>query len=110
MAHWRRVLPGGRHARGALRGPGGGFRALGAPDRRVLRARVGRRLPRLPRDQAPRAHREREPGPPADLQELGRPLGRLQGSAGSAHQGAAARGAAAPEDGLTRPAAFRIDA
>ena len=42
----------------------------------------------IPRDRAPGAHRERQPGPPADLPDLDRPLAEARGPAQAAARGA----------------------
>ena len=64
----------GGHARSALRGCRRRCRTRGAPHRRPLRARMGRRVSRLPQNAAARPHRQLGPGAPADLPQLGRPL------------------------------------
>ena len=77
MDHWRRVLPVPIfevRLRSDGRRPGG--RVAGACG--LVRPGVGPGLPRVPRDPAPRADRERRPGPPADLQQLDRPLEELR--------------------------------
>ena len=55
--------------------------AAGAPHRRILRARLGRPLSCLPRDGAAGENRQRDPGAPAALPKLGRPLAALRGPA-----------------------------
>src|SRR5690348_5253360 len=55
----------GQSAASAARGPGRGLRASGAPDPRLLRARLRAGLPRVPQDLAPRAHGELRAGAPA---------------------------------------------
>ena len=67
----------GPHARRAIRGRGRRSGNPGAPHHRLLRPALGRRLPRLPQDRPPGAHRKRHPGAPADLQKRGRPVAGL---------------------------------
>src|SRR5262249_34983061 len=71
----------GCDARRAVRGAGRRFRAAGAPLAGALRARLGRRMPRLPPDAATRAHCERHAGAPAALSDRGRPLAAIRGDA-----------------------------
>ena len=58
----------------------------GAP--RFSRLAVGRGLPALPRDEAARAHRERQSGPAAALFDLRGALAQARGAIGSAARGA----------------------
>src|SRR5262249_45608341 len=74
--------------RAALRGvdgrPGGGQPAAG----RLLRPGVGRALPPLPRDPAPRADGQDVAGGPADVPQRRRPLEALRGPPGAAARSA----------------------
>ena len=84
MEHWRSVLPPERPARSAIRGADFGSGAAGAPHSRALRARMGRCLSCILRDEALGQDCERTAGPSADLSELGRTLACLQGLAAPA--------------------------
>src|SRR5262249_52981997 len=81
---------GGRNARSAVRGPRRRLRAAGAPAARLLRPRLGRALPRLPRDAAAGAHGQHDPGAAAALSNLGRPFTGLRRDAAAVARGAGA--------------------
>ena len=92
MAHWRATLPASHFLEVDYEAMVDDLERPDPAPPRIPRLALGRRLPALPRDPAPRANRERQPGPPADLLHLRRPLAAARRATATAARGARGRG------------------